>query len=263
MTNSAVANKSAGISTTAARLAIGAILVYQSLLIVLVFLRPDLDPSWHTISEWAIGPYGWIMSGAFLISAVSYAFLFVMLRSQLQGAMGRIGLGILLICVIGAVGVGIFTTDPMPLRNSLSTVGTLHLICGTSQLVLLPFAALLINLSLVFRNQIWASARRVLLRTACLPLFGFLSFAFYTGIFVAPMGPHAYGPGVNIGWPPRIAFLTYALWVVILASQAIKCNDQCPAEDHLAGRNRGLAQFQNADSEHMGNDTEGRRPLPG
>ena len=38
-----------------------------------LFLRPDLDPSWHTISEWAIGQHGWIMSGAFLISALSYA----------------------------------------------------------------------------------------------------------------------------------------------------------------------------------------------
>ena len=52
MTSSAVA----AISTTAARLAIGAILMYEVLLVVLIFLRPDLDPSWHTISEWAIGP---------------------------------------------------------------------------------------------------------------------------------------------------------------------------------------------------------------
>src|SRR5215831_18480543 len=100
MTSAAVANTSAAISKTAARLAMGAIVSYQLLLIVLIFLRPDLDPSWHTISEWAIGPYGWIMSWAFLISALSYAALFVMLTSQLQGMMGRIGLGILLICVI-------------------------------------------------------------------------------------------------------------------------------------------------------------------
>ena len=26
------------------------------LLIAPIFIRPDLDPSWHTISEWAIGP---------------------------------------------------------------------------------------------------------------------------------------------------------------------------------------------------------------
>src|SRR5260370_30861812 len=116
MTSTALPNTSAAISTRAARLAIAAIVTYQVLLIALIRIRPDLDPAWHTISEWAIGPHGWIMSGAFLISAASYAALFVMLKSQLQGTMGRIGLGTLLICVICATGVGPFTTDPMPLH---------------------------------------------------------------------------------------------------------------------------------------------------
>ena len=99
------------ISLTAARLSIAAIITYQLILIALIFIRPDLDPSWHTISEWAIGPYGWIMSMGFLISAVSYGSLFVAIKSQIQGIWGKIGLGILLICTIGTVGVGVFTTD--------------------------------------------------------------------------------------------------------------------------------------------------------
>jgi hypothetical protein len=90
MTSAVVASASAAISIRAARLAIVAIASYQLLLIVLIFLRPDLAPSWHTISEWAIGPYGWIMSGAFLISALSYAALFVTLKSQLRGSLGRL-----------------------------------------------------------------------------------------------------------------------------------------------------------------------------
>src|ERR1700682_17828 len=97
----------------------------------------------------------------------------------------------------------------MPLHFPLSTRGTLHVIFGTSQLVLLPFAAPLINLSLVCNNEAWGSARRVLLLTVGLPLFGFLSFAVYSAIFVFPLGPGAYGPGVNIGWAPPFAFLTY------------------------------------------------------
>lgn len=230
MASTALANTSVMISTRAARLAIAAIATYQVLLIVLIFLRPDLDPSWHTISEWAIGPHGWIMSAAFLTSALSYAALLLMLKSQLRGILGRTGLGILLICAIGAAGVGIFTTDPMPLHFPLSTRGTLHVIFGTSQLVLFPFAALLINLSLARNNEAWGSARRVLLWTAGLPLFGFLSFAVYSAIFVFPLGPGAYGPGVNIGWPPRFAFLTYMLWVVTLGWQAIRCSREASTE---------------------------------
>lgn len=235
MTSAALAGTSAAISTRAARLAIVAIVSNQILLIVLIFVRPDLAPSWHTISEWAIGPYGWTMSGAFLISALSYAALFVMLKSQLHGSLGRMGLGILLISVIGATGVGIFRTDPMPLHFPLSTRGTLHVIFGTSQLVLLPFAALLINLSLAGNNDAWRSARRVLLWTAGLPLFGFLSFAVYSAIFVFPLGPGAYGPGVNIGWPPRFAFLTYMLWVVMLGWQATRCSRIASTEIQAKG----------------------------
>jgi hypothetical protein len=74
-------------------------------------------------------------------------------KSHLHGTLGRMGLGILLIGAIGATGVGIFTTDPMPLHFPLSTRGTLHVIFGTSQLVLLPFSALLINLSLARNNE--------------------------------------------------------------------------------------------------------------
>ena len=246
MTSATLEVMSGAISTRAARLAIIAIIFYQILLIALIFLRPDLAPSWHTISEWAIGRYGWIMSGAFLISALSYAALFVMLNSQLHGILGRLGLGILLICLIGATGVGIFTTDPMPLHPPLSTRGTLHVVFGTSQLALLPFAALLINLSLARKNEAWGPTRRLLLWTAGLPLFGFLSFAGYSAIFVFPLGPGAFGPGINIGWPPRFAFFTYALWVVSLGLAAIELNREASTEIQAkGGRHYGQSQFHN------------------
>ena len=54
--------------------------------------------------------------------------------------------------------------------------------------------------------------------------FGFSAFVLYSAIFLFPMGPQAYGPGVNIGWPPRFAFFTYMLWVVTLAWQGIRCS---------------------------------------
>jgi uncharacterized protein YdhG (YjbR/CyaY superfamily) len=122
------------------------------------------------------------------------------------------------------------------------------MIFGTGQLVLLPFAALLINLSLARNNEAWRSARRVLLWTAGLPLFGFLSFAVYSAIFVFPLGPDAYGPGVNIGWPPRFAFLSYMLWVVILSWQAIRCSREGYTEIQAKGElTMGKGNFTNVD----------------
>ena len=221
MTTTILTDEPQAVPARAAHIAIGAIVTYQLLLVALIFLRPDLDPSWHTISEWAIGRYGWLMSFAFFSSAVGYAALFLTLRSELHGRLGRSGLVALLICVIGATGVSLFTTDPMPLRPPLSVRGTLHVVFGTTQLLLLPFAALLINVSLL-RNRRWAAARHALAWTAGLPLFGFAAFVVYSAVFVAPHGRDAYGPGVNIGWPPRFALFTYMIWVVTLAGQAMQ-----------------------------------------
>ena len=225
MTDKKITEPVMAISLTAARLSIAAVITYQVILIALIFIRPDIDPSWHTISEWAIGPYGWIMSLAFLISAVSYGSLYVAIKSQIQGRWGKIGLAILLICTIGTVGVGVFTTDPYPPEKTLSTIGILHIITGTSALMLLPFAALLINLNLASKNQAWVKAQRALLWTAGLPLLAFVGFVVHLSIFVIPLGDY-YGPGLQIGWPPRILFLTYMVWLITLAWQAIKVRSQ-------------------------------------
>jgi len=216
------------IPVMAARLSITAAITYQVLLLVLIFMRPELDPSWHTISEWALGHYGWIMILAFLISAASYGSLIVATKSQVRGRTGKIGLFILLICTIGTIGVGVFRTDPMPLtaEKGISTIGALHVIFGTSAFLLLPFAALLLNLNLARNNQRWATTRTVVLCTAGLPLLGLAMCLTHLAIFVIPLGQGAYGPDVPIGWPPRFLFLTYMVWLVTLAWQAIKVQDQ-------------------------------------
>ena len=146
------------ISVIAARLAISLIITYQLILIALIFIRPDLDPSWHTISEWGIGRHGWIMSVAFIISALSYAALWTMLKSQIRGLTGKIGITLLFICVIGTIGVGIFTTDPYPPDFTITRT-LLHTICGGSAMFLLPFSALAININLALKNKAWLPAR--------------------------------------------------------------------------------------------------------
>lgn len=203
----------------AARIAIAAVVVYQALLVALMFLRPDLDPSWQTISEWAIGRHGWVMVLGFLASATSYGSLFVALRFEARGVPGRIGLAILLVCALGTFMVGVFVTDPMPLTPPLSTTGMLHLAGGASAMTLLPFGALLLNLGLA-RNPAWRAARRPLLWTAGLPLLGMVGFLTHLTLVVAPLGPNAYGPGVPLGWPPRFLFLSYGVWLVTVAWQA-------------------------------------------
>jgi hypothetical protein len=195
-------------SRMAVRLSIAGIITYQVLLLAMIFIRPDLDSTRKPISEYAIGRHGWVMVLAFLTAAVSYGSLYVAVRPAVSGATGRVGLGILGTCVVGTVGVGVFVADPVvtPLAE-LTTIGMLHVICGFSALVLLPFAALLINLNVARRHPPVAATLRW---TAGLPLAGLvLHWALY--LAVPPEG-----------WPPRFLFLTYAAWLIVLAAQTLR-----------------------------------------
>jgi hypothetical protein len=191
-------------SAVAAKLSSAAIIAYQILLLAVIFIRPELNPARKPISEYAIGRHGWVMVLAFLTAAVSYGCLFVAVRPLVRGATGRVGRGILGACVVGTAGVGVFVADPVqtPLTQ-LTTIGRLHIICGLGALVLLPFAALLINLDVARANPATAP---ILRWTAGLPLGG-LMLQWILSLVVPPEG-----------WPPRALFLTYATWLVVLAA---------------------------------------------
>jgi hypothetical protein len=195
---------------------------YQVLLIILIFLRPDIQPYSNTISEWAIGKFGWLMQVAFFCSALSYLFLFLSIKSYVHGRWGKIGLILLFICFIGTIGVGAFVTDPYPPDFTIATT-FIHTISGTLAMLLLPFAALLINRSLM-RNEHWKAAKNILKWTAFLPLLAFIGFIVHYNLFVAPLGENAVGENVPIGYPPRIMFLVYHIWLVILALCILKLN---------------------------------------
>src|SRR5262245_38760307 len=74
--------ESTSITVTAAGASVAFIILYHVLMFALIFIRPDIDPSWHTISEYAIGPWGWVMSLAFITGGVSYALLFVAIAQE-------------------------------------------------------------------------------------------------------------------------------------------------------------------------------------
>ena len=61
---------------TAAQISIAAAAVFLGLLVVLHFFKPEFDPSWRFVSEYAIGDFGWLMKAAFFSLALSCAFLF-------------------------------------------------------------------------------------------------------------------------------------------------------------------------------------------
>jgi hypothetical protein len=204
-----------------ARLAIGAAIAYQLLLVVIIFLRPDLPVYSTTISEWAIGHYGWLMQLAFFISAMSYLFLYATLKREVKGRTGKIALTLLFICFLGTFGVGIFTTNPYPpdLRIPKTLI---HTCCGTLAMVLYPVAILLLALNISRGNEAWAGYRSILKAIGFLPLLGFLAFIVHLNLYVIPLGKGAVGPNVPLGYPPRVMFLAYHMSLIAISALFLK-----------------------------------------
>src|SRR5215204_13230 len=138
--DTASAKLAPAISRTAALLAFAGAATLVVLLAALHFIEGELDPSWHFISEYAIGDYGWMMVVAFLSLALSYVRLFVAIRLQLRTIVGHIGLALLLVSALGLTIAAIFTTDPITVsEDALTTEGTLHNLGGTLGMAM-PFA---------------------------------------------------------------------------------------------------------------------------
>jgi hypothetical membrane protein len=212
LTSSRVAPRTAHSGLVAARLAIAAILTYQALSWAVAVVNPQWNPLTRQLSEYALGHHGWLMQAAFIASGVAYACLVVALWSRVRGVAGRIGLAILGYCTVGSVGVGVFVTDPMstPVDN-ISTRGMLHFVFGFSALLLLPVAAILVTGTLARRHREGSWVRRMLRLVAFLPVAGF------AGVWV----PEVAGLFRTGGWPDRALFLTYTVWVLVVAARAV------------------------------------------
>jgi hypothetical protein len=152
------------------------------------------------------------------------------IRPLIKGVAGKLGLFLLAICAVALIGTGLFVTDPLTTPpDQMTTRGMIHSICAQVQLMLLPVAALLVNLSLAKTYAGLASARKTLLITGFVPLIALIGFVIHLTLCVTPLGDHAYGPDVPLGWPLRLALLAYMAWLIVIASQATKLSKEAPS----------------------------------
>lgn len=220
--------QSVAYQAAAARLTIAGAIAFIVLLAVLHFIKPEFDPSWRFISEYGIGDYGWIMMLAFFSLALSCGALFVALRSDITTTGGKIGLVFLLITAAALIMAGIFDSDPITAGpEGATTHGTLHGIAATIGIPGLPIAAVLISKSLV-RQSLWAGVRRSLLWSAHLIWLTLIALYIILAVTLIQNGGK-FGPEVAIGWPNRLLVVTYCVWLITAASQALKLH----AEERL------------------------------
>jgi Protein of unknown function (DUF998) len=191
--------------------------LFVALLLVLHFVRADLAPSWHMISEYSVGPGGWLMQLAFFTLASSFFSLTLALGAHAKGVLGAAGRVFLFVAGVGLTMGGLFNTDPPGTpREHISSTGMLH---GFAFMLGVPGVLLAVTLvtSALWRAPAWRSQRALLFTSSGLVWLTLLVF----GISMSnAMASHATGPDFAVGWQNRALVLAWAFWLAAVARRA-------------------------------------------
>jgi hypothetical protein len=188
---------------------------FAALLGLLHLLKSDLDPSWHFISEYAIGTHGWIMILGFLTLATAFVTLERAVKPFLSGRLAAIGRVCLFVSAAGLTVGAVFVSDPITTSKQDATWhGQLHSIGGTLGLAM-PIAVAIVGWKLSRHPRLRAHAR--LLRTST--IIAFASSVLAAGSIGALVSDNdgQFGPDVLVGWPNRLEIIAIAAWIVITA----------------------------------------------
>lgn len=204
------------------RITFGATVLFLLLMALLHVIKPEIEPTWRFISEYAIGRNGWLMSLSFFALTIAFLALFLALRNLLKNMFGKIGLVLLLVSAAGLLIAGIFKTDPID-ATTKTWSGQLHNIGGTLGIAI-PFAILLTSIG-IMRSMPFPNARMRILMATIFAIFGFLASMLSMGIALAESNG-TFGPDVWVGLPNRFEMLTYCVWLIILSRQLISSTEQ-------------------------------------
>jgi hypothetical protein len=206
----------ARVATPAASGAIGAAALFVAILVALHAIRPDLAPGWHMVSEYAVGPGGWLMAIAFFSLAAALLALSVALAVTERGWMALGGAALLALGGVGAAMGGLFPMDPVgtPMEQQ-SRSGMLH---GVSFMLGVPGTILGITLlsGHLLRNPAWRAARVLLWSTLGLVWLTLIVFVASMVIF---MGRSANATEFFIGWQNRALVVAWAVWLAAVAAR--------------------------------------------
>jgi drug/metabolite transporter (DMT)-like permease len=101
-----------GLTGHASLAAIGSLLASLGCVVALHLLRADLDPTAHRLSEYATGPYGWLMTAAFMLLGCALLALAVGLGSSgWARGWARWVPAMVALAGVGMIMSGIFETD--------------------------------------------------------------------------------------------------------------------------------------------------------
>lgn len=185
--------------------------LFLLLVALLHVLKPELDPSWRMISEYARGRFGWIMRFAFFASATSIFALVIVLYTHVSLA----ALILLGLAGSGVVGAGLFVTDAITVpRDRTSRTGYLHAFFSALFILGFPVAATLIGRDLPHSVLVaplwtWLPWMSVAVVGSCVAFMGLSAF---TGGRRGELESQG-----RLGLAQRLMVTTYVAWLMIVA----------------------------------------------
>jgi hypothetical protein len=201
------------LSQTLARIAFAAALLSGLALLLLHVLKSDLAPSWHMVSEYALGPYGWCMTLCFAALATACASLAGALIIRGPSTLSALGLALLFVAAVGLFMAAMYRTDPFNVAPAdASPTGRMHALAvmiGNPAFVL---ASVLISLG-TRSDPLWASIRLQLLLLDVAIGISLGAMIAIAAVLIPRNG--GLGPSVPIGWPNRALVLAYSGWLVV------------------------------------------------
>src|SRR5829696_1349860 len=179
-----------------ALLAIIGVADYLMIIASLHFLRPDVNPVTEPISNYGVGPYGFLLIAAELGSAVAALGLYL---GMVRPARSYVGLLFLGLYGVSKLLQGLFPLD-MGAQATLS--GTIHSILGNLAFFGFLIAVILLSLSMG-KDERWRSFRRPAL---------VVSFAVVLTDVLTIVGSNIGLYGVT----QRLATVTAMLWMLLV-----------------------------------------------
>ncbi|MBY0433438.1 MAG: DUF998 domain-containing protein [Cyclobacteriaceae bacterium] len=196
------------------RIALVSGISYIALFLLLHVLKPEFDPTWRFISEYALGKFGILMNITFFLIAASLICSAYAIFNQIKTVVGYIGLAILIISGLAYAVAAMFNTDPITTElSNISFTGKIHYTAAAFDYT--PVAMLLLAFGLG-RNKAWRPIRTNLFIVAAISIF-------LTILFMASMpSDYKFQPGVYTGFVARFLIISYLIWIVVICSHARK-----------------------------------------
>ena len=200
-------------------------------IVALHWLQPDLDPMTRAISQYARGPYGPLMTAAFVASGLASFALSLALAGQGTSRAGRVFL------TVAGVGGGMSALFPVDADGAPDTItGSVHQIAGLGTFVSLIVAALLLTRGFG-SNTRWRSFQRTSFVATALMLCGFV-FVFAANAVDSLDG--------TFGLAQRAFIASAIAWQLLVARQAsVRAGG---AADHAASAGSAESNERRLDS---------------